>query len=56
MSEYKLPDALIGLEAEAGEVINLTEKELAHVAQRHLVDGAKTAGKNLFHAGTDVKL
>lgn len=45
----------VGPEGEAGEAINITEKGLAHIAQRHMADGAKAAGKSVFNAGTDVK-
>lgn len=45
----------VGPEGEAGGAINITEKGLAHIAQRHMVAGAKAAGKSVFNAGTDVK-
>jgi RHS repeat-associated protein len=46
---------MVGPEGEAGEAINVTEKGLQHVLERHTVGGAKSAGKSLFNAGTDIK-
>lgn len=46
---------VVGPEGETGEAITITEKGLAHIAARHLIGGAKTAGKSLFNAGTDVR-
>jgi hypothetical protein len=36
------------------EAINITSQGLAHVLQRHGIEGAKIAGKSIFNAGEDI--
>jgi hypothetical protein len=40
-------------DAVAARGINVTERGLAHVLERHVAGGARTAGKSLFGAGED---
>ena len=52
--EAAVQAAITPLTGGAGVPIRLTERALAHIAERHMVGGALTRGKSLFNAGEDI--